>query len=125
MAVGLETRLPFLDHRVAAVAARIPVEMKVRNGRGKHLLRELLYREAPRELFDRPKSGFAIPVGEWIRGPLRDWAEDLLDEKRMREAGWFDPAVVQARWSDHLAGRRDSTPAIWAVLMFEAWRRAS
>jgi asparagine synthase (glutamine-hydrolysing) len=124
MAVGLETRLPFLDHRVAAVAARIPVEMKVRNGRGKHILRELLYREAPRELFDHPKSGFAIPVGEWIRGPLRDWAEDLLDEKRMREAGWFDPAVVQARWSDHLAGRRDSTPAIWAVLMFEAWRRA-
>ncbi len=121
MAVGLETRIPFLDHRVAAVAARIRESMKIRSGQGKHVLRQLLYREAPRHLFERPKAGFAIPVGQWIKGPLRPWAEELLDPKRMAEDGWFNPAIVQRRWHDHLAGRRDSTPALWAVLMFQAW----
>jgi len=123
MAVSLETRVPFLDHRVAEVAARIPLEMKVRGRSGKHILRELLYRNAPRELFQRPKAGFAIPVGQWIRGPLRPWAEDLLDPSRMASDGWFDPAIVQRRWQDHLQGRSDSTPAIWAILMFQAWQR--
>ena len=123
MAVSLESRVPFLDHRVAALAARIPLSLKLRGGTGKHILRQLLYREAPRELFERPKAGFAIPVGEWIRGPLRDWAEELLDPARMREEGWFDPAIVQPRWQDHLAGKRDSTPALWSVLMFQAWLR--
>jgi len=123
MAVSLETRVPFLDHRVAALAARIPIGMKVHGLHGKHILRKLLYREAPAHLFDRPKAGFAVPVGEWIKGPLRDWAEDLLDPARMAEEGWFDPAIVQRRWRDHLAGRRDSTPAIWAVLMFQSWLR--
>ena len=123
MAVSLETRVPYLDHRVAELAARIPLHMKVRGGRGKHILRELLYREVPRELFDRPKVGFAIPVGDWIRGPLRPWAEDLLDASRMAGEGWFDPAIVQRRWKDHLSGRRDSTPALWAVLMFQSWLR--
>ena len=122
MAVSLETRVPFLDHRVAALAARIPLEQKVRGGVGKHILRELLYREAPRALFERPKAGFAVPVGEWIKGPLRPWAEELLDPVRMSEDGWFDPAIVQRRWRDHLSGRRDSTSALWAVLMFQAWR---
>ena len=121
MAVGLETRVPFLDHRIAALAARIPVSMKIRGSRGKHILRRLLYREAPQNLFERPKAGFAIPVGQWIRGPLRPWAEELLDPKRMADDGWFDPAIVQRRWQDHLAGRRDSTPALWAILMFQAW----
>ena len=121
MAVSLESRVPYLDHRVAAVAARIPNAMKLRGGRGKHILRELLYREAPRELFDRPKAGFAIPVGQWIKGPLRAWAEELLDPAGMRAEGWFDPAPVQSRWQDHLAGRRDSTAALWSVLMFQAW----
>ena len=123
MAVGLETRVPFLDHRVAAIAARIPISMKIRGGQGKHVLRQLLCREAPRQLFERPKAGFAIPIGQWIRGPLKPWAEELLDPKRMREDGWFDPAIVHRRWHDHLAGRRDSTPALWAVLMFQAWVR--
>ena len=123
MAVSLETRVPFLDHHVAAVAARIPVGMKVRGLHGKHILRKLLYREAPRELFERPKAGFAVPVGEWIKGPLRDWAEDLLDPARMGEEGWFDAKIVQRRWHEHLAGRRDSTPALWAVLVFQAWLR--
>jgi len=121
MAVSLETRVPFLDHRVAEVAARIPLSMKIRKGRGKHILRELLYRHAPRNLFERPKAGFAIPVGEWIEGPLRDWAEDLLDPAKMAADGWLDPSIVRNRWNDHLSGRRDSTPAIWAVLMFQAW----
>jgi asparagine synthase (glutamine-hydrolysing) len=123
MAVSLEARVPFLDHRVAELAAHIPVSMKVRGGKGKHILRELLYSNAPRELFDRPKAGFAIPVGQWIKGPLRPWAEELLDARAMAEDGFFDPDLVHARWLDHLSGRRDSTPALWAVLMFQAWRR--
>jgi asparagine synthase (glutamine-hydrolysing) len=123
MAVSLETRVPFLDHRVAELAARIPLSMKVRGGKGKHILRELLYREAPRALFERPKAGFAIPVGEWIKGPLRGWAEDLLDPARLAADGFFDPAAVRGRWKEHLSGRRDATPALWAVLMFQAWQR--
>lgn len=122
MAVSLESRMPFLDHRVAALAARIPLGLKLRSGRGKHILRQLLYREAPRQLFQRPKAGFAIPVGEWIKGPLRPWAEELLDPARMRDEGWFDPTFVQRRWQKHLAGS-DSTAALWAVLMFQAWLR--
>ena len=124
MAVSLETRVPFLDHRVAAVAARFPLNLKVRGGVGKHILRELLYREAPRTLFERPKAGFAVPVGEWIKGPLRPWAEDLLDPQRMAIEGWFDPAIVQRRWHEHLTGSRDSACAIWAILMFQAWYRS-
>jgi asparagine synthase (glutamine-hydrolysing) len=123
MAVSLESRVPFLDHRVAELAARIPVELKVKGGKGKHILRELLYREAPRALFERPKAGFGIPVGEWIKGPLRPWAESLLEPKAMAADGFFDPAIVQRRWQAHLSGRRESTPALWAVLMFQAWRR--
>ena len=123
MAVSLETRVPFLDHRVAELAARIPLHMKVRGGTGKHILRKLLDREVPRELVERPKAGFGIPVGEWIKGPLRPWAEDLLDPSRMAGEGWFDAGIVQRRWHDHLSGRRDSTPALWALLMFQAWLR--
>jgi asparagine synthase (glutamine-hydrolysing) len=121
MAVSLETRVPFLDHRVAALAARIPVGMKIRGGRGKHILRRLLHREAPEPLFDRPKAGFGIPVGDWIRGPLRPWAEALLDPGRLAAEGWFDPARIQRRWTQHLRGEADSTQALWAVLMFQSW----
>jgi asparagine synthase (glutamine-hydrolysing) len=123
MSVSLETRVPFLDHRVAAVAARIPIQMKIRGGSGKHILRQLLYREAPRQLFERPKAGFGIPVGEWIRGPLRGWAEELLDQRRLKEDGFFDPAIVHGRWQQHLSGQSDSTHAIWSILMFQAWRQ--
>src|SRR6266550_7478089 len=94
-AVSLEVHCPFLDHRVAELAARIPVSMKIRGSTGKHILREMLYREAPRKLFERPKSGFAIPVGEWIKGPLRGWAESLLDSRRMRSEGWFDADLIE------------------------------
>jgi asparagine synthase (glutamine-hydrolysing) len=125
MGVSLETRVPFLDHRVAAVAARIPIEMNVREGSGKHVLRKLLYRDAPRALIERPKAGFGVPVGDWLRGPLRDWAQSLLDRRSLDSDGWFDSSLVTRRWNDHLAGVRDGTQALWAILMFEAWRRDS
>ncbi|URD61700.1 asparagine synthase (glutamine-hydrolyzing) [Sphingomonas sp. KRR8] len=125
MAVSLETRVPFLDHRVAEVAARIPPSLKVREGRGKYLLRKLLYRHVPPALIDRPKTGFGVPVGEWLKGPLREWAEDLLDPARMSAQGWLDTALIQRRWQDHLAGRRDGAQALWSVLMFQAWLDAA
>ena len=123
MAVSLEVHAPFLDHRVAELAARIPIEMKIRGGKGKMILRKLLYREAPSELFERPKTGFGIPVGQWIKGPLRDWADDLLDSRSMQSEGWLDPMPIRRRWEDHLSGKRDSTQALWAILMFQAWLR--
>jgi len=121
MAVSLETRVPLLDHRVAELAARIPLSMKIRNGNGKAILRRLLYKYVPEELFDRPKAGFAVPVGEWLKGPLRAWAEELLDPARLRDEGFFDPALVRRRWESHLSGEKDSSQALWTVLMFQAW----
>ena len=121
MSVSLETRVPFLDHKVAEVAARIPVSMKVRGGKGKHILRQLLYRNAPRELFERPKAGFAVPLAEWLRGPLRPWAEALIEPDRVRSQGYFDAAAVQQKWQQHLRGDRDESQALWSMLMFQAW----
>jgi asparagine synthase (glutamine-hydrolysing) len=123
MAVGLETRVPFLDHHVAEIAARIPITMKVRSGRGKLILRKLLHKYVPAQLVDRPKNGFAVPVGEWIKGPLRSWAEDLLEPNSVKMEGWFDPKIVTARWRAHIDGTCDSTAALWAVLMFQSWVR--
>lgn len=123
MAVGLETRVPFLDHNVAAVAARVPMEWKISGSSTKHVLRQVLYRHAPCAMFERPKAGFALPVGTWLRGPLRDWAEDLLDPARMKQEGYLDAAPIQRRWHRHLAGTAEDTPALWAVLMFQAWLR--
>ena len=122
MATSLEGRVPFLDdHRVVEFAWRLPLSMKVKNGRGKWLLRQLLYKYVPQELIDRPKSGFDVPVGEWLREPLRDWAESLLDPAAMRSEGYFDTALVQRRWHSHLKGEKDSTQALWTILMFQAW----
>jgi asparagine synthase (glutamine-hydrolysing) len=121
MAVSLETRMPMLDHRLAELAARVPLGMKIAGGVGKLVLRKLLDRHLPRHLFQRPKTGFGVPVGEWLKGPLRPWAEELLDERRLREDGFFAAPLVRARWQEHLAGRRDSAAAIWYVLMFQAW----
>ena len=123
MAVSLETRAPFLDHRVAALAARIPVAMNISGGSGKRILKQLLYREAPRELFERPKAGFGVPVGEWLKGPLRAWAEELLDPAKLKADGWFDGDQVLLRWRDHLSGTREGAGALWGILMFQAWQR--
>ena len=123
MAVGLEAHAPFLDHRVAELAARLPIRLKVHRGQGKLILRRLLGREAPATLFERPKAGFSVPVGAWLRGPLKDWAEDLLDSKTLAAAGLLDPAKVHARWRRHRDGREEASAALWPVLMFESWRR--
>jgi len=121
MSVGLETRVPFLDPDVVEWAWRLPVSMKIRGGQGKWALRQILYRHVPRELIERPKAGFAVPVGNWLRGPLRDWAEDLIAEKRLREEGWLDTGQVRLLWQEHLSGRRDWTTRLWNVLMYQAW----
>ena len=125
MAVSLESRIPFLDPEVTALAARIAPSLKFANGGGKDVLKQLLYRYVPRELIDRPKAGFAIPVGVWLRGPLRDWAEDLLSEQALSADGLFDPKVIRARWARHLAGKEEATQPLWSVLMYQAWRRAA
>lgn len=121
MAVSLETRVPFLDHRVAELAWRLPMHLKIRGNEGKWALRQVLYRHVPRELIERPKAGFAIPVGQWLRGPLREWAEGLLDEARLRREGYLDPAPIRKAWRQHISGRHDWTGRLWAVLMFQAW----
>lgn len=125
MAVGLETRVPFLDHRVAELAWRLPMHMKIRGNEGKWALRQVLYRYVPRTLIERPKAGFAIPVGEWLRGPLRDWAEAMLDEARLRHEAYLDPAPIREVWRQHLSGRYDWTGRLWAVLMFQAWAQTA
>lgn len=121
MAVSLETRAPFLDHKVVEFATRTPVSMKIGPDGGKHILRRILYEYVPRELVDRPKAGFAVPLGQWLRAPLRDWAEAMLDPKRLAEGGHFNAAVIEGHWKTHLSGRRDYSTALWPVLMFQAW----
>ena len=123
MAVSLEGRVPILDHRVVEYAWRIPRDLLMRNGEGKWLLRQILYRYVPQELVQQPKMGFSIPLGDWLRGPLRDWAEDLLSEASLNDAGFIDAKAVRSVWSEHLAGRINRPHHLWVVLMLQAWWR--
>jgi len=124
MAVSLETRVPLLDHAVVEYAWSLPLDLKIRAGQGKWLLREVLYRHVPRALIERPKQGFGLPIDGWLRGPLRPWAEGLLDEARLRREGFLDVAVVRRKWTEHLSGRRNWQHLLWNVLMFQAWQEA-
>lgn len=121
MSVSLETRVPFLDHRVVEFAARLPLHLKIRDGQGKWILRQILYQHVPREMIERPKTGFAIPLGQWMRGPLREWAETLLSESRLVSEGFLNASLVRKRWEEHLSGRRDWQYQLWNVLMFQSW----
>jgi asparagine synthase (glutamine-hydrolysing) len=121
MANGLETRTPFLNHHVLEMACQMPIEMKIRGDTGKWALRNVLCKSVPKDLIERPKAGFAIPIGQWLRGPLRKWAENLISERRLSLEGYLKPALIRKVWSEHLSGQRDHSAKIWSVLMFQAW----
>ncbi len=121
MAVSLETRVPFLDPRVVAFAWSLPQSIKMRDGQTKWPLRQVLDRYVPRALIERPKMGFGVPLDAWLRGPLKTWAEDLLDETRLKREGFFNPAPIRKKWHEHLSGRSNEAYLLWDILMFEVW----
>lgn len=124
MANSLETRVPFLDHRVIELASSFPMSLKCRDGQTKWILREVLYQYVPRQLIERPKAGFGIPLGDWLRGPLREWAEALLDEGRLAQEGYFNVQSVREKWQAHLAGKHNNQSFLWNILMFQEWLEA-
>lgn len=123
MAVSLEARVPLLDHRVVEFAWTLPPDRLLRNGQGKRILREVLYRHVPREMVERPKTGFGVPIGDWLRGPLRGWAEELLSERRLRVDGLIDATRARRCWEEHCSGHRNWQHPLWTLLMFQAWRQ--
>lgn len=125
MAVSLEARVPMLDPDVVRFAWSLPLTMKIRDGQTKWPLRQVLYRHVPQSLIERPKMGFGVPIAAWLRGPLRDWAESLLDPARMESEGYLSPKSVQTLWRDHLSGRFNHGYRLWTILMFQAWLRRS
>ena len=126
MGVSLEGRVPFLDdHRVVEFAWQVPPQLKMRGGQGKWILRQVLYKYVPRALLERPKMGFGVPIGAWLRGPLRPWAETLLEPARLAREGFLDPAAVSRKWDEHLSGRRNWQYTLWGILMFQAWLDAN
>jgi asparagine synthase (glutamine-hydrolysing) len=122
--VSLEARVPLLDHRLVEFAWALPRTSKIRGREGKRLLRRVLYRHVPQSLIERPKSGFGIPVGEWLRGPLREWAEALLSEERLRREGYFHAEPIRRAWANHIDGRASLGFDLWTILMFQAWLEA-
>jgi asparagine synthase (glutamine-hydrolysing) len=122
MGVSLEVRIPYLDdHRVVEYAWRLPLRMKMRNGQGKWLLRQVLYQYVPRQMIERPKKGFGVPIDTWLKGSLRGWAESLLDERRLKDEGFFNPKPIRQKWQEHLTGKHNWQYHLWDILMFEAW----
>ncbi len=121
MSASLELREPLLDHRVAEFALALPMNRKYRISQMKWLLRQVAYRHIPARLLDRPKQGFEMPVGSWLRGPLRDWAQNLLDPRRIEADGYLNPEPVAQRWKNHVAGSLDWQGKLWNVLMFQSW----
>ena len=125
MNIGLEARVPLLDHRLVELAWQLPMQLKVRNGEGKWLLRRVLEEFVPREHWDRPKQGFGVPIGQWLRGPLRDWSEELLSEERLNSEGFFQAKPVRKAWDQHLSGALDMGAYLWDILMFQSWLEAN
>jgi asparagine synthase (glutamine-hydrolysing) len=123
MATSLEARAPLLDRRIYEYAWRLPEKFKIRGGKGKWLLRQVLSRHVPREYFERHKQGFAVPAGAWLRGPLRDWAEDLISERNLTAQNVFDVQTVRETWAQHLAGNGYTAQKMWNILMFQAWHK--
>jgi asparagine synthase (glutamine-hydrolysing) len=121
MSASLETRVPLLDHRIIEFAWHLPTALKQKRGQGKWLLRRILHKYVPPALVERRKRGFAAPIAEWLRGPTREWAEQLLGETRLQQEGFFDAREVQRRWQEHLAQKRDWSSGLWHVLMFQSW----
>jgi asparagine synthase (glutamine-hydrolysing) len=121
MSVGLETRAPLLDPAVFELAWRLPLDWKLQAHSGKRALREALHRYVPPAIVERPKQGFGIPVGSWLKGPLRDWVESLLDERRLRREGFLDPAAVRRKWREHLSGTHDRQSEVWGAVVFQEW----